>query len=57
MIGNAINFLKILKFANLSFSRNSQKLKPCEYYKIYSTVIKVILGLSLQVDQVSCEFQ
>ena len=26
------NFREILEFANLSSSRNSRKLKPCEYY-------------------------
>ena len=31
-----IIFQEILKFANLSSSRNSRKLKPREYYQIYS---------------------
>ena len=31
-----IIFRYILKFANLFSSRNSLKLKPCEYYHIYS---------------------
>ena len=30
------NFREILEFANLSSSRNSQKLKSREYYLIYS---------------------
>ena len=30
------NFREILEFANLSSSRNSRKLKPREYYQIYS---------------------
>ena len=29
-------FHEILKFANLSSARNLRKLKPCEYYQIYS---------------------
>ena len=38
MIGSTIIiiFREILIFANSSFSRNSRKLKPREYYQIYS---------------------
>ena len=45
---------EILEFANLSASRNSQKLKPREYYQIYSILRmvgpdhSVLLGLETQ---------
>ena len=36
------NFCKILEFASLSFSQNSQKIKPREYYQIYSNWINCL---------------
>ena len=49
MMGSAQNnnFRDILKFANLSFTRNSRKLKPREYYQISS--ISPASGTSLRI--------
>ena len=38
---NSRIFIFLLEFANLSSSRNSRKLKPREYYQIYSSRIHI----------------